>query len=49
MIPLDGKIISGETAVDEAAVTGEPIPKRQIYNGDILYLENPKQKWFYWK
>jgi Cd2+/Zn2+-exporting ATPase len=27
MIPLDGKIISGETTVDEAAITGEP--KRQ--------------------
>jgi Cd2+/Zn2+-exporting ATPase len=27
MIPLDGKIISGETTVDEAAITGEPIPK----------------------
>jgi Cd2+/Zn2+-exporting ATPase len=26
MIPLDGKIISGETTVDEA-ITGEPIPK----------------------
>jgi Cd2+/Zn2+-exporting ATPase len=24
MIPLDGKIISGETTVDEAAITGEP-------------------------
>ena len=27
MIPLDGKIISGETMVDEAAITGEPIAK----------------------
>ncbi|MFN0189239.1 MAG: heavy metal translocating P-type ATPase [Bacteroidia bacterium] len=36
MIPLDGKIISGETAVDEAAITGEPIPKdKQI--GDNLF------------
>lgn len=26
MIPLDGTIESGETAVDEAAITGEPIP-----------------------
>lgn len=26
MIPLDGIIESGETAVDEAAITGEPIP-----------------------
>ena len=36
MIPLDGKIISGETVVDEAAITGEPIPKdKQI--GDNLF------------
>ncbi|HLP32736.1 MAG TPA: cation-translocating P-type ATPase, partial [Bacteroidia bacterium] len=36
MIPLDGKIISGETMVDEAAITGEPIPKdKQI--GDTLF------------
>ncbi len=36
MIPLDGKIISGETSVDEAAITGEPIPKdKQI--GDNLF------------
>lgn len=27
LIPLDGKITSGETAIDEAAITGEPIPK----------------------
>ena len=36
MIPLDGKIISGETAVDEAAITGEPIPKDK-YIGDNLF------------
>ncbi|MEY4192327.1 MAG: hypothetical protein RJA00_558 [Bacteroidota bacterium] len=36
MIPLDGKIISGETAVDEAAITGEPIPKDK-YRGDSLF------------
>ncbi len=36
MIPLDGKIISGETAVDEAAITGEPIPKDK-YIGDTLF------------
>jgi len=27
MIPLDGKIVSGETSVDEATITGEPMPK----------------------
>ncbi|MBP7644911.1 MAG: cation-translocating P-type ATPase [Saprospiraceae bacterium] len=36
MIPLDGKIISGETTVDEAAITGEPIPKDK-HKGDLLF------------
>ena len=36
MIPLDGKIISGETTVDEAAITGEPIPKDK-HKGDNLF------------
>jgi Cd2+/Zn2+-exporting ATPase len=36
MIPLDGKIISGETSVDEATITGEPIPKDK-HIGDNLF------------
>ena len=36
MIPLDGKIISGETMVDEAAITGEPLPKDK-HPGDIIF------------
>ncbi len=36
MIPLDGKIISGETTVDEAAITGEPIAKDKR-TGDNLF------------
>ena len=36
MIPLDGKIISGETTIDEAAITGEPIPKDK-HIGDNLF------------
>jgi Cd2+/Zn2+-exporting ATPase len=36
MIPLDGKIVSGETTVDEAAITGEPIPKDK-HKGDHLF------------
>jgi Cd2+/Zn2+-exporting ATPase len=36
MIPLDGNIISGETTVDEAAITGEPIPKDK-HTGDNLF------------
>jgi Cd2+/Zn2+-exporting ATPase len=36
MVPLDGKIISGETMVDEAAITGEPIAKDKRI-GDNLF------------
>ncbi len=36
MIPLDGIINSGETVVDEAAITGEPIPKDKEA-GDSVY------------
>ncbi|WPR70542.1 cation-translocating P-type ATPase [Flavobacterium sp. NG2] len=36
MIPLDGEIISGETTVDESAITGEPIPKDK-HKGDNLF------------
>lgn len=36
MIPLDGNIESGNTAVDEAAITGEPIPKEKN-TGDYVY------------
>ncbi|HMX82090.1 MAG TPA: hypothetical protein PLE23_02120, partial [Saprospiraceae bacterium] len=36
MIPLDGKIISGETSIDEAAITGEPIPKDK-HAGDNIF------------
>ncbi len=36
IVPLDGKIVTGETTVDEAAVTGEPIPKDK-YQGDVVF------------
>jgi len=36
MIPLDGKIISGVTTVDEAAITGEPIPKDK-HKDDLVF------------
>ncbi len=36
LIPLDGKITSGETTVDEATITGEPIPKDK-HKGDIVF------------
>lgn len=35
-IPLDGKIITGTTTVDEAAITGEPIPKDK-HKGDLVF------------
>ncbi len=36
MIPLDGVIETGSTAVDEAAITGEPIPKDKE-KGDTVF------------
>jgi magnesium-transporting ATPase (P-type) len=45
MIPLDGKIISGETTVDEAAITGEPIPKTSVLV--LFYMQERSTKWFY--
>jgi len=36
LIPLDGKIIVGETAVDEASITGEPIAKDK-HPGDMVF------------
>lgn len=36
MIPLDGVVESGETVVDEAAITGEPIPKDKE-KGDTVF------------
>jgi hypothetical protein len=41
MIPLDGKIISGETTVDEA-ITGEPIPKTSVLV--LFYLQEHSTK-----
>ncbi len=35
-IPLDGEVIEGNSLVDEAAITGEPLP-RSKYIGDIVY------------
>ena len=30
VIPVDGSIVDGEAAVDESAITGEPLPKRRM-------------------
>lgn len=35
-IALDGKIIKGNSLIDEAAITGEPLPKNK-YEGDMVY------------
>lgn len=35
-IPLDGEVVKGESLVDEAALTGEPLPKNK-YVGDPVY------------
>jgi len=36
MIPLDGEVLTGFTAVDESAITGEPIPKDKT-TGDTVF------------
>lgn len=36
MIPMDGRILFGETAIDESAITGEPIPKDKRA-GDMVF------------
>lgn len=36
MIPMDGKIVAGDTMVDEAAITGEPIAKDR-HPGDLVF------------
>ncbi len=35
IIPVDGAVIEGISAVDESAVTGEPIPKQKGVNDDV--------------
>lgn len=35
-IPLDGKVIVGMSLVDEATITGEPLPKNK-HEGDLVY------------
>ena len=36
MIPMDGNIVSGHSTVDEASITGEPIPKDK-HEGDTVF------------
>lgn len=35
-IPLDGKVVMGMSLVDEATITGEPLPKNK-HEGDFVY------------
>jgi Cd2+/Zn2+-exporting ATPase len=46
MIPLDGKIISGETTVDEA-LPENPSQKTSVLV--LFYLQEHSTKWFYWE
>jgi len=36
LIPLDGRVVSGHTTVDESAITGEPVP-RDKHQGDMVF------------
>jgi Cd2+/Zn2+-exporting ATPase len=36
MIPLDGMIEFGESAIDEATITGEPIPKYKVVGDEVF-------------
>lgn len=45
LIPVDGVIIEGETSLNEAALTGEPVPTHKTFNSAVLSgsvnLDNP--------
>jgi Cd2+/Zn2+-exporting ATPase len=45
MIPLDGEIIQGDSSVDEATITGEPIPKDK-HTGDNVFAGTLNQQGF---
>lgn len=36
LIPMDGKIVEGETTIDEASITGEPIPKDKKKDDNVF-------------
>ncbi len=45
MIPLDGIVEVGESAIDESSITGEPIPKEKNI-GDTVFAGTMNQKGF---
>lgn len=42
-IPMDGKIVSGASSIDEAAITGEPIAKEKVV-GDSVFAGTLNQQ-----
>lgn len=41
-VPLDGVVVGGESSVDEAAITGESVP-REKYEGETVYAGTSNQ------
>lgn len=46
LIPLDGQIQSGDTTIDETAITGEPLPKDK-HQGDTVFAGSLNQSGYF--